>query len=152
MPARAGTAEADQEAYSAILATAKVIRRVGLRVFSDEGITDPQFQALMLLVDEGPMLMRKVSDELLVSPANITGIVDRLEEKGLVRRTPGKGDRRATIIEITPKGKALYERVAVKKAAMLQVALRMFTKDELMTLHGLLEKFQREMSRSIGDG
>jgi DNA-binding MarR family transcriptional regulator len=151
MQARGGTTEADQEAYSAILATAKVIRRVGLRLFAEEGITDPQFQALMLLVDKGPMLMRKVSDELLVTPANITGIVDRLEEKGLVRRTPGKGDRRATIIEITSKGKALYERVAIKKADMLQVALRMFTKDELMDLHGLLEKFQREMSRSIGE-
>ena len=98
------------------------------------------------------MLMRKMSDEMLVTPANVTGIMDRLEEKSLVRRTPGKGDRRATIIEITSEGKALYERVAIKKADMLQKALTTFTKDELMTLHGLLEKFQSEMSRSIGDG
>ncbi len=142
--------EADQEAYGAILATAKVIRRAALRVFADEGLTDPQFQVLMLLVEKGPVLMRKLSDELFVTPANITGIVDRLEEKGLVTRTPGTGDRRATIIEISPAGKALFERVAIKKAEMLQKTLRMFTKDELVTLHGLLEKFQREMSQSVG--
>ena len=150
MPTRATTPQLDQEAYNAILATSKIIRRVALKLFVEEGITEPQFQALMLLVESGPMLMRKMSDEMLVTPANVTGIMDRLEEKGLVRRTPGKGDRRATIIEITPEGKALFERVAIKKGEMLQKALAMFTKDELMTLRGLLEKFQGEMSRSIG--
>ena len=146
---RARTTDPDQEAYGAILATAKVIRRVSLRVFADEGITDPQFQVLMLLVDKGPMLMRKLSDELLVTPANVTGIVDRLEEKGLVRRTSGKGDRRASIILTTEEGKAMFDRVAVKKANMLREALRGFTRDELATLHNLLEKFQREMSQSV---
>ncbi len=34
------------------------------------------------------MLMRKMSDAMLVTPANVTGIIDRLEEKKLVRRTP----------------------------------------------------------------
>jgi DNA-binding MarR family transcriptional regulator len=150
VPARARTTEIDQEAYNAILATSKVIRRVALRLFVEEGITEPQFQALMLLVEKGSMLMRKMSDEMHVTPANVTGIMDRLEEKSLVRRTSGKEDRRATIIEITPEGKALYERVAIKKADMLQKALATFTKEELTTLNSLLEKFQREMSRSIG--
>ena len=148
---RARTTDADQEAYGAILVTAKVVRRVSLRVFADEGMTDPQFQVLMLLVDKGPMLMRKLSDELLVTPANVTGIVDRLEEKGLVRRTSGKGDRRASIILITEEGKAMFDRVAVKKANMLREALRGFTRAELTTLHDLLEKFQREMSQSVGE-
>ncbi len=149
MPTRTEKAEADQKAYNAIIATSKVVRHVALRLFSDEGITDPQFLALLLLVDNGPMLMRKMSDEMLVTPANVTGIMDRLEEKSLVRRTPGKGDRRATIIEITFEGKALYERVAIKKAEMLQKALTTFTKDELTTLYSLLERFQREMSRTV---
>jgi DNA-binding MarR family transcriptional regulator len=151
VPARARTTEIDQEAYNAIIATSKVIRRVALRLFVEEGITEPQFQALMLLVENGPMLMRKMSDEMLVTPANVTGIMDRLEEKNLVRRTAGKEDRRATIIEITSEGKALYERVAIKKADMLQKALAPFTKEELTTLNSLLEKFQGEMSRSIGE-
>lgn len=150
MPARARTTEIDQEAYNAIIAASKVIRRVALRLFVEEGITEPQFQALMLLVENGPMLMRKMSDEMLVTPANVTGIMDRLEEKSLVRRTTGKEDRRATIIDITSEGKALYERVAIKKADMLQKALATFTKEELTTLNSLLEKFQGEMSRSIG--
>jgi len=148
VPTLAETSEVDQEAYNAIIATSKVIRHVAQGLFADEGITESQFQALWLLVENGPMLMRKMSDEMLVTPANVTGIMDRLEEKRLVRRTPGEGDRRATIIEITSGGKALCERVAIKKAEMLQKALTTFTKDELTTIHSLLEKFQREMSRS----
>jgi DNA-binding MarR family transcriptional regulator len=127
------------------------MRQTGLRLYLDEGITEPQFMALGLLVSNGSLLMRKMSDDMLVTPANVTGIVDRLEEKKLVRRASVKGDRRATIIEITAEGRALYERVAVKKAVMVQKALATFTRDELMTLHGFLERFQGEMSRSIGD-
>jgi DNA-binding MarR family transcriptional regulator len=149
---RPTTSRLDQDAYNAILSTSKVIRRVVLKLFVEEGITEPQFQALSLLVENGPTLMRKLSEEMLVTPANVTGIMDRLEEKSLVKRTPGKGDRRATIIEITPEGRALFERVAEKKADMLQKALAMFKKDELVTLHSLLEKFQKEMSRSISEG
>jgi DNA-binding MarR family transcriptional regulator len=152
VPVRPTTSRPDQEAYNAILSTSKVIRRVVLKLFVEEGITEPQFQALLLLVENGPLLMRKLSEEMLVTPANVTGIMDRLEEKSLVKRTPGKGDRRATIIEITPEGRALFERVAEKKADMLQKALAMFKKDELVTLHSLLEKFQKEMSRSISEG
>lgn len=151
MPAQHRTAELDQQAYYAILGTTKIIRRASLKAFADEGITDSQFQVLMLLEENGSMLMRKMSDELLVTPANVTGLMDRLEEKGMVRRTSGAGDRRATIIEITPKGKALYERVAIKKAEKLQKVLRVFTKQELTTLLGLLEKFQTEISRSTGE-
>jgi len=147
VPARARTTEIDQEAYGAIIATSKVIRRVAMRLFVEEGITESQFQALSLLVENGPMLMRKMSDEMLVTPASVTGTMDRLEEKSLVRRTADKEDRRATIIEITSEGRALYERVAIRKADMLQEALATFSKDELRTLNGLLERFQREMAR-----
>jgi DNA-binding MarR family transcriptional regulator len=151
VPTRTRAAASDQEAYNVIIATSKVIRHVAQGLFAGEGITEPQFLALLLLMENGPMVMRNMSDEMLVTPANVTGIVDRLEEKRLVRRASVKGDRRATIIEITAEGKALYERVAVKKAAMVGKALATFTSDELMTLHGLLERFQSEMSRSIGD-
>ena len=95
--------------------------------------------------------MRKMSDAMLVTPANITGIVDRLEEKKLVRRTPSKGDRRVTIIEITPEGRTVGDRLGKKKSELVQKALMAFTKDEQKTLNNLLEKFRKEMSRSTGE-
>ena len=151
MPSRTETALADQEAFNGVIATLKTIRYVALRLFSDEGITEAQLQALELLVANGPMLMRKISDAMVVTPANVTGIVDRLEEKKLVQRTPGEGDRRATIIEITREGKTLYERVAKKKGDLIKKSLATFTKEEKITLNRLLEKFQKGISRSFDE-
>jgi DNA-binding MarR family transcriptional regulator len=151
VPSRTETVLADQQAFNAVISTLKVIRQVALRLFADEGITEPQLQALELLVMNGPMLMRKISDALTVTPANVTGIVDRLEEKNLVKRTSEKGDRRATIIEITPEGKTLYEKVSKKKGEMIRKSLWTFTKDEKITLNRLLEKFQKGMLGSLAD-
>jgi DNA-binding MarR family transcriptional regulator len=149
MPIRAETALADQEAYSAVISTFKTIKHVALTLFACEGLTDAQVQALELLMANGPMLMRKMSETMSVSPANVTGIVDRLEEKKLVQRTSREGDRRATLIEITPEGKTLYGKVGNMKSEMIQKSLAMFTKDERITLVRLLEKFQKGMSRCI---
>ena len=48
--------------------------------------------------------MSSISDELGVTRRNITALVDALEEEELVRRKPHPTDRRATVIELTPKG------------------------------------------------
>ena len=149
MPSRTETIAADKDAYNAVITTLKSIRHVALGLFADEGITEPQLRTLELLEENGPMLMRKISDAMSVTPANVTGIVDRLEEKKLVKRTAGKGDRRATIIEITPEGKTLSERVLKKKGDAIQKSLAMFTKEEKITLIRLLEKFQKGMSSSV---
>jgi DNA-binding MarR family transcriptional regulator len=149
MPMRAETALADQEAYNALIATFRTVKHVALTMFACEGLTDAQVQGLELLVANGPMLMRKMSETMGVSPANVTGIVDRLEEKKLVQRTSREGDRRATLIEITPEGKTLYGKVGSMKGEMIQKSLAMFTKEERITLVRLLEKFQKGMSRCI---
>jgi DNA-binding MarR family transcriptional regulator len=157
MPARRQVVEVDEvsngtlAAYNAIIETYKVIRHLGLGLYSSEGLTEAQLQTLVLLATDGPMLMRKLSDALLVTPTNITGLVDRLEEKKLVRRTSNAGDRRATIIEITPEGRALQERMSKKKCELVQKALATFTKDEQKTLRSLLEKFQREVANSFDE-
>ena len=150
MPARLEASEVEQDTYNAFISTTKMLKRAALAVFSAQGLSESQFQALDLLVDNGPMLMRKMSDAMLVTPANITGIVDRLEEKKLVNRTASTGDRRATIIEITPEGRTLHDRVGKKKAELVRKTLSAFTKEEQKAMYNLLDKFQREMSRSIG--
>jgi DNA-binding MarR family transcriptional regulator len=145
----AEAALADQEAYNAVITTFKTIKHVALAQFACEGLTDTQVQVLELLMANGPMLMRKMSETMGVSPANVTGIIDRLEEKKLVQRTSREGDRRATVIEITTEGKLLYGKVGSKKSEMIQKSLAMFTKDERVTLVRLLEKFQKGMSLCI---
>ncbi len=59
---------------------------------------------LGLLRDHGAMSPSTLSERLIVTRATVTGLVDSLERRGLVRRTPNPDDRRSLVIEITPTG------------------------------------------------
>jgi DNA-binding MarR family transcriptional regulator len=68
------------------------------------GLTYARIRLLGVLDRKGPQIMSAVSDELVVSPRNVTVLVDALEAMGLVRRQAHPTDRRAILIELTPKG------------------------------------------------
>lgn len=59
-------------------------------------------RVLWELRSSGPMVMRKLSQALGVSPRTVTGLIDALEADGWVTRRPHQTDRRATVIEVTP--------------------------------------------------
>lgn len=73
-----------------------------------ERITFSQYNVLLSLSREGPMQMNKLSENMLVAPANVTGLVDRMEKKGYVRRRKGTKDRRLYVIEATEKGTRVF--------------------------------------------
>jgi DNA-binding MarR family transcriptional regulator len=69
------------------------------------GITGPQSLVIKSLYSsEKPLSSATLSRYLNVTPSNITGIIDRLEEKELVKRTRNQLDRRTNLIELTKKG------------------------------------------------
>ena len=87
------------------------IRRLVRAVYLDTakmskqfGLTGPQSAVLRILVKKGPISSAELSRKLYVTPANITGIIDRLEKKGLVERTRKDGDRRIALITLTESG------------------------------------------------
>ncbi len=67
-------------------------------------LTYPRIRLLTVISRKGPQIMSALGDELIVSPHNITVLVDALESSGLVRRNAHPTDRRATIIELTSQG------------------------------------------------
>jgi DNA-binding MarR family transcriptional regulator len=72
------------------------------------GVTAAQAQVLMMLLE--PQSMAKLAERMGCDASNITGLVDRLESKGLVVRSADAGDRRVKRIKWTPEGKAAVER------------------------------------------
>jgi DNA-binding MarR family transcriptional regulator len=68
-----------------------------------EKLTPQRTRILVSLADKGPQIMSDLKTELGVTATNITALVDALERDGLVTRKQHPTDRRATIIEITPK-------------------------------------------------
>jgi DNA-binding MarR family transcriptional regulator len=71
------------------------------------GLTGPQSLVLRLLIKNGSLSSADLSRQMYVTPSNITGIIDRLEKKGLVERIRKEGDRRVALINLTDSGQEL---------------------------------------------
>jgi MarR family 2-MHQ and catechol resistance regulon transcriptional repressor len=79
-----------------------------------EKITFSQYSVLLALSRKGPMQMSKLGVHMLVAPANVTGLVDRMEKKGYVRRRKDEKDRRLYVIEATGKGSRIFKSISSK--------------------------------------
>src|SRR5216117_769027 len=80
-------------------------RRAGLPALASEFELSPaQCHVLHLIEPDRPMPMGRVAEALACDASNVTGLVDRLESRGLVRRQPSAGDRRVRVLQLTPAG------------------------------------------------
>jgi len=70
----------------------------------ESDLTYPRLRLLYALHCKGPQIMSELSEQLGVSPRNVTALVDALERDSLVQRHPHPTDRRATLVELTPGG------------------------------------------------
>ncbi|TDQ64160.1 DNA-binding MarR family transcriptional regulator [Maritalea mobilis] len=77
--------------------------------------TLPRFDVMAMLdrTREG-LLMSQLSQQLMVSNGNVTGIIDRLVQDGYVVRVSVKGDKRATLVRLTPKGIEKFAEMAAE--------------------------------------
>jgi DNA-binding MarR family transcriptional regulator len=75
------------------------------------GLSFAQAHALRLLDPDEPMPMSALAERLFCDASNVTGIADRLEARGLVRRQSAEGDRRVKALTLTPAGSKLREQV-----------------------------------------
>ena len=77
------------------------------KMSKEYGLTGPQSLVLRLLTKKGALSSADLSRRMYVTPSNMTGIIDRLEKKGLVERIRKQGDRRVALITLTPSGQEL---------------------------------------------
>ncbi|GAA2388491.1 MarR family transcriptional regulator [Streptomyces glaucosporus] len=67
---------------------------------------------LLALLRQRPLPMREIARRLKCEPSNVTGIVDRLESRGLVERRPDPADRRVKLAAVTEEGRDTAERLS----------------------------------------
>jgi DNA-binding MarR family transcriptional regulator len=104
----------EQEAYLHLWRTYDRLREIDERVFQPHGITAQQYNALRILRSVRPAaLSTSALGARLVSRApDMTRLLDRLEEQGLVARKRSDENRRMVQVSITPRGLALVKRLA----------------------------------------
>lgn len=92
------------------------------------GLTPPQFDIVATLGNTAGMTFKELGEKTLTTKGTLTGVVDRLAEKKLVRRVASPTDGRSQIVQLTAKGVALFEQVF---PAHMEYARRAF--DQLST-------------------
>jgi DNA-binding MarR family transcriptional regulator len=95
-------------------------------------------QVMVLRSLDRPRPMREVADQLACDSSNLTGITDRLEERGLVRRTPDPGDRRVKLLVLTAEGERLREELVERMSP--PEALGALSDRDLATMRRILAK------------
>ena len=90
-----------------------------------------QLHVLTILETAGPLPMGKLAESLDVSVASATGIVDRMEQRGLIERRRDDEDRRVIRVALRDDGRRLIEGVAAERRERLHILLNELTDDEL---------------------
>lgn len=103
-------------------------------------VTLPRFDVLAALYRRPDgMLMTELSRALMVSNGNVTGIVDRLVGEGMIQRSRRNGDRRTSIVQLTPEGFRYFKRIAAVHEGWVDELLGMFSPREVDRLSELLK-------------
>ena len=76
----------------------------------------PQQMIALRMLGVGPRKMSELAQALFCDNSNVTGIVDRLEERGLVRREAAEGDRRVKLIVLTKEGERMRVEITKRMA------------------------------------
>lgn len=100
------------------------------------GLTLPQFHVLATLGYRGSLAFNEIGQKLMVTVGNLTGIVDRLEKKGLVTRKRDSIDRRIVMVSLTGLGNKLYvEATGVFEETIVELFQPLNTKDRKLLSH-----------------
>jgi MarR family transcriptional regulator, organic hydroperoxide resistance regulator len=106
---QASDPEAAREAWGQIQRLSGEMKKRYLTLAGEFELSPPQFWSIRHLVE--PRTMSDLADTLLCDNSNVTGIIDRLEERGLVERRPAPGDRRAKLLFLTRDGERVRRRI-----------------------------------------
>lgn len=117
-------------------------KRVMHAQFEDRGITGPQFGVIRVVGEAGPegVKLSDISRELHVTSANVTGLVDRLEESGYLTREPDPADRRVLLARLTADGREFLEQVIPAHRAFVARVMSCLSAEEQAGLADLLSR------------
>lgn len=137
------------EAWHRLQRVYQLIYRELQKRFADKGITTAQFEVLMELMKYRELPMCRIGDLLSVTGGNVTGLIDRLEKKGLVERTRSEKDRRIVMARITRKGDRVFRRVSGEFEEHIETTLSGLANGDLTDLNQMLEKLQGELNEQL---
>ena len=106
------------------------------------GLTMTQFDVIATLGNQPPMTCKDLGDKTLVTKGTLTGVLERLEGRGIIQRSVNPTDARSQMIGLTKKGQQLFEKVFPEHLQHLQKAFGQLSKQDLHDLTQSLQKLK----------
>ncbi len=137
------------EALGALRASARGLRLLMNRWAGQHDLSEGTLQVLFRLrrVPEQQLALNELAGALDVTPRNITGLIDQLEKRGLVRRVPDSADRRSVHARLTPAGLAKVEQLWREALRTQHPVLTGFSHRERVQLRHLCFRLVENMVR-----
>lgn len=105
---------------------------------SGTGLTAPQAKVIFCLGDTDGMPCSEITEQTLITKGTLTGVIDRLEAKGLVQRWSDSDDGRKIIVDLTRMGDRVFQREYPRYLAQLKPRFEAFSSRELKQAAALL--------------
>ncbi len=99
-------------------------------IAAEFALSPPQVMALRSLRPDEPMAMSQLAGALHCDNSNVTGIIDRLEDRGLVQRRSAEHDRRVKMLAVTPEGAELRTRLLERLGEAPQMLSSLSVEDQ----------------------
>lgn len=125
------------------------LRCIGSERMHRAGISMGHFHLLAMLDRHGEMTMTRIAELLDVSLSNATGLVDRIEERGLVQRVRVPDDRRVVQVRLTEAGFRLLREVELFKDDLLQRVLGRLDEQALQGVAAAMADLQRAVETAV---
>lgn len=146
-------ASLEQEAMLNLLRASDQFQNRFGRLFREYGLTSSQYNILRILRGEGkPMPSLEIADRMIQVVPAITGLIDRLQEAGMVTRRRCETDRRVVYIELTDKARSLLADLDEPVIELHRDLLGHLSRTELKELVQLLEKARVSLGAIAPEG
>lgn len=110
--------------------------------YRDSDLTVPQADVIFTLGNTTGLTFKEIGDLTLITKGTLTGIIDRLEVKGIVKRVTQTDDRRCTRVVLTVKGEKLFAREFPRQVSYIKQRFDRLSPQELKQLHTMLKKLR----------
>ena len=118
----------------------QVINEQSKKAKIQTGITGPQLWAIKMIAESSPVQVSELARRMYLHPATVVGILNRLEEQGLVLRMRTREDRRVVDVDLTPEGKALVARAPEVAQGLLAAGLEVLPAQRLLDIASSLDQ------------